>query len=70
MRALRLPVHDRTAADRYLARHPRPGLFILQMLHDDDCPAIRTKRDADCRAPCCPDFYLIELAAAPVGGLN
>jgi hypothetical protein len=38
----------------------RPGFGIFQIAHDDSCPAIATQCDADCAAPCRPDFYLIE----------
>ncbi len=60
MKAHKLPVHDRVAALRYLETHIRPGLFILQLCHDDFCPAIKSQRDSDCKPPCSPDVYLVE----------
>lgn len=60
MKATRLPVHSHDEALRYLTQHFRSGLFFLQLAHDDDCPAIRTQHDADCRPPCRPDVYLVE----------
>lgn len=59
MKARRLPCHSRDEALTYLKKHFTPGLHILQMCHDDHCPAIKTQRDADCRPPCHPDFYLV-----------
>ena len=61
MRAQKLPVHSRAAALVYLQQHPRAGLYILQLAHDDGCPAIVSQCDAMCRPPCCPDVYLVDM---------
>lgn len=62
MKAIKLPVDSYSAAHIYIMQHLfKPGrLLILQMLHDQGGPAIRSQRDADCRPPCRPDFYAIE----------
>jgi len=61
MNAVRINARTRAEAEQWLLNNIRPGLFILQQAHDDFCPSIRTQRDADCRPPCKPDFYLIPL---------
>lgn len=62
MKATKIPARTKVEALRYIAQHlHKPGgLFVLQMLHDDGCRAMATQRDADCSAPCKPDFYLVE----------
>jgi hypothetical protein len=59
MKAQKLPCRSQAEAARYFAEHFVPGLHILQIAHDDGCPAMRTQRDADCKPPCKPDFWLI-----------
>lgn len=44
----------------YMLEHPRPGLFILQVCHDDWCPTIKTQRAKDCAPTCHPDVWLVE----------
>jgi len=40
----------------------KPGkTYIMQILHDDWCRAIKTGRDIDCAVNCRPDYYLLEL---------
>lgn len=60
MKVTKLPVTSKPAALEWIRDHRLTGLGILQLLHDDFCPAIQTQRDADCCAPCKPDVYLVE----------
>ena len=61
MKTTKIPARTYDEAVKLIAtRFFKPGLHILQLAHDDFCPAIRSQRDADCRPPCHPDFYLIE----------
>jgi len=60
MKITQLPVTSKPAAMEWLRAHRLTGLGILQWLHDDDCPALKTHQDADCCAPCVPDILLIE----------
>lgn len=39
------------------------GVWVVQVLHDDHCPAIHSSRDADCVPSCKPDFYLMSYRA-------
>jgi hypothetical protein len=39
-----------------------PGLYVLHVLHDDHCPAIKSQRDDDC--VCSPDHILQRVEAA------
>lgn len=67
MKATKLDARTSTEAHQQAQRVlTRPGLFVLKTEHDPGCPAIRTQRDADCRPPCRPDFYLIDLAGKAV----
>ncbi len=36
----------------------KPGVFHIQMQHDDDCPALKSHRMIDCR--CEPDIKLMD----------
>jgi hypothetical protein len=69
MKAIKLPVATYDSAVVYFAQHLfKPGrVLILQVCHDDWCPAIKSGRDSDCASNCRPDFYAVE---PPVGGLN
>lgn len=60
MKITKLPCTSKPAALDWIRDHRLTGLGILQLLHDDNCPAIRTQRDADCAPPCVPDVYLVE----------
>lgn len=64
MKATKLNATTHDEAVKALPAHFKPGLFVLQIAHDDGCPAIASKRDTDCKPPCKPDFYLIEPFAA------
>ena len=46
-----------------LARSGMSGAWVIQALHDDGCRACETQKDADCRAPCQPDFVLMSYTA-------
>lgn len=61
MKALRISAHSREEAEQWLREHFQSGVFVLQQAHDDFCPSVRSQRDADCKPPCKPDFYLISL---------
>ncbi len=69
MKATKLPVTTYDSAVVYVAQHLfKPGrVLILQVAHDDWCPAIKTGCDADCAASCRPDFFAVE---PPQGGRN
>ncbi len=30
----------------------KPGVYVLNIQHDDGCPTIRTQRNADCTCAC------------------
>lgn len=60
MKVTRTAFTSMDEAFRHFTEHPRAGVFVLQMLHDDDCPALTTQRDVDCTPPCRPELYLIE----------
>lgn len=60
MKAIKLRAKTYTEAAQAAAAHFTPGVAILQVCHDDGCPAIRTQRDADCAPPCKPDFFLVK----------
>jgi hypothetical protein len=47
-----------TVADAARIVQSQPGLYILKVEHDDDCPALRTQRMEDCR--CRPNYRLIK----------
>lgn len=60
MTAIRLNAKSYSEAVKACAQHLKPGLAILQVCHDDGCPAMTTQRDADCDPKVCkPDFYLV-----------
>jgi hypothetical protein len=60
MKVTKLPCTTKPAALAWIRERGLTGFGILQLLHDDDCPAIQTQQDADCTAPCIPDIYLLE----------
>lgn len=65
----RIPAHDRAAAYAWVHAHYSTGAHVVQMLHDDDCRALTTQRDADCDPKVCrPDFYLLSFIIEPGGG--
>jgi hypothetical protein len=59
MKAIRISAKTMDEARAAAFKLGKPGLTIVQMAHDDGCPAIRTHRDADCRPPCRPEFWLV-----------
>ncbi len=46
----------------------KPGVMILNIRHDDFCPAIRTQRSSDCHPLCKPITVLIHPAHKAEGG--
>ncbi len=65
MKITQIPVTSKPAALEWIRANKLTGLGILQLFHDDDCPAIASQLDADCR--CVPDIYLVEpFVASPM----
>lgn len=65
MKITKLPAISKPAALEWIRANKLTGLGILQLFHDDDCPAIASQRDADCT--CVPDVFLVEpFAASPM----
>ena len=63
-----IPLNAHTLLDAHveaaeLARQGMGGVWVVQALHDDGCRACETQNDADCRAPCVPNFVLMSLPA-------
>ncbi len=46
----------------------KPGVMILNIRHDDFCPAIRTQRSSDCHPLCKPITVLLQPTDKTEGG--
>ena len=58
MKRTKLAVTSTAEAYAAAAKMAKPGVAIVEILHDSWCKAQRTQRDADCT--CKPDFYLVQ----------
>lgn len=62
MKAIRIDAKTYKEAVQVCGKHFKPGLFIIEVQHDDKCPTIRTQNNSDCNPRTCrPDFYLVQV---------